>query len=481
MTSTPCKLDLLSLPPEILEEIVTEIPSRNTLLALSKSSRSLAALIIPHHLNFCVIRAHIFRSHLWERLARDGLHAANSSREREEAGWPIARTQAASVAEIETTLVSALQRMVRLNEFAWYHVPSPVLTGENDIWSTLQRLGTVRNLDILDMPVTANSDGSKRGIIFSDSFLRLSGLTTLKLHSTALNLDVEPDVTPLTDMLEHNCPDLEELALGRMMPGCPWEEFGQMLHGTEGGGEEKPILLRLKILQCSSAQASALLMRPIEALEMLSGVEVHDTIKLRDYFDWDDEWAGDHAEDHEEDDSIPIPSRWKTQFLARLRACPSIRHLSLICSIDTRQLDILAMATPHLTRLDVTGDASGLPRDIDEWCAVYTLFPSLQTIAASHLIDLSPFIDLNYFTDLNLFTDLNSFTDLDPRYFQDKKQKNNDHIQRLARACPRLKVLVDRDWKVIITSREEGKDGGNVRWVVRKLNESKEGEVIYGF
>ncbi|THH04019.1 hypothetical protein EW146_g10289 [Bondarzewia mesenterica] len=523
MTSTPCKLDLLSLPPEILDEIVTEIPSRNTLLALSKSSRSLAALIIPHHLNFCVIRARIFRSHLWERLARDGLHAANvrsmtvlknNFEDAEEAGWPVARTQAASVAEIETTLVSALQRMVHLNEFAWYHVCPPALTGEDDIWSTLQRLGTVRNLDILDMPDGTNSDRLKKGIIFSDSFLRLSGFTTLKLHSSPLGLlGGKLDLTPLIDMLEHNCPDLEslslslylqnctasvshllshvswprlhtlrmtgclgcssaslaqflrahpgieELALGHMLPGRSWKEFGQVLRGTEDGREEKPILPCLKTLQCSSAQAFVLLMRPIETLETLLGVDVQDTIMLHCYFDWDDEWVEEYGEDPAEDDRLPILSPWKIQFLARLWACPSIRHLSVIHQSHTRQLDILVTVTPHLTRLGVTR-AWGLSYDIDEWCALYTLFPCLQTIAAGHLFHLGP------------------------PHFQDKIQ-NNDNIQRLARACPRLKVLVDRDWKAIITSREEGKDGGNMRWVIEKLNESEEGkvegEVIYGF
>ncbi|THH07328.1 hypothetical protein EW146_g9352 [Bondarzewia mesenterica] len=423
MTSTPCKLDLLDLPPEILEEIVTEILSRKTLLALSKSSRSLAALIIPHHLHFRVIRAPIFRSHLWERLARDGLHAANMG---EEAGRPVTLAQATwdVEIEIETTLVSALRRIVHLNDFAWYHVRPPVLTGEDDIWSTLQRLGTVRNLDILDVPITPNRDGSKRGIILSDSFLRLSEFTTLKLHSTALNLDTEPDVTTLIDMLEHNCPDLEShrlylpspLTCVMALPAHPLNDrwFGMFISVTrtifEGpfgdrGARARVHAARMFVGGIWEAQASVLLMRPIETLETLLGVEVHDTITLDHYFDRDDEWAEEHAEDPEEDDRIPIPSRWKTQFLARLRACLSIRHLSVIHQSHTRQLDILATVTPHLTRLDVTGGGSGLSWDIDEWCALYMLFPSLQTIAAGHLVYPSH-----------------------SRYFQHWIQKDNDHI-----------------------------------------------------
>ncbi|THH18717.1 hypothetical protein EW146_g2302 [Bondarzewia mesenterica] len=551
----PRKLNLLSLPPEIVDEIVTEIPSPKTLLALSKSSKSLAALVIPHHLYFRVIRASFLRSHLWERLARDELHAANvhsltvlkndadfpplspdeydvaerlppfpesESEMGWEAGRPLARAQATFDIEIETMLVSALRHMVHLNEFAWYREPSPILTGEDDIWSTLQRLKTVRNLDILDKPSGVNSNGPKKGIIFSDTFLRLSGFTTLKLHSSALeDLDDEPDVTSLIDMLEHNCPDLEslslslqlyrhintasvshllshtswprlhtlrltnglgcssaslvqflkahpgieELVLGRMLPGRSWEEFGLALHGAEEGAEDKPVLPRLKMLECSSAQAAALLMRPIETLETLSGVEVHDTIALDDYFSWDDEWEEEHAEDPEEDGSEPIPSPWRDQFLTRLRACPSVRRLGVFnrAGADIRQLDVLATVTPHLTRLDITVVASDLPSDIDidHWCALYALFPSLHTIAAGHLVNLSPF------------------------YFHHMIQKNKDNIQKLARACPRLKVLVSGDWKAVIISRDGvGKEGELARWVVRKVSESEEGgsneEEIYG-
>ncbi|THH18735.1 hypothetical protein EW146_g2299 [Bondarzewia mesenterica] len=59
-------------------------------------------------------------------------------------------------------------------------------------------------------------------------------------------------------------PGIEELVLGRMLPGRSWEEFGLALHGAEEGAEDKPVLPRLKTLECSSAQAAALLMRPTD-------------------------------------------------------------------------------------------------------------------------------------------------------------------------------------------------------------------------
>ena len=50
-------------------------------------------------------------------------------------------------------LVSALRRMLRLRQFKWYCSPGPVLEGEDDIWNTLARLDTVRDLRVLDFPV----------------------------------------------------------------------------------------------------------------------------------------------------------------------------------------------------------------------------------------------------------------------------------------------------------------------------------------
>lgn len=41
-------------------------------------------------------------------------------------------------------------------------------------------------------------------------FLRFSGLTTLKVHTSAFDHQTdEPDATPLVDMLLRSCPDLE--------------------------------------------------------------------------------------------------------------------------------------------------------------------------------------------------------------------------------------------------------------------------------
>ena len=40
--------------------------------------------------------------------------------------------------------------MSGLERFRWYRLPQPLLDSDDDIWTALQRLGTVKELDIYD-------------------------------------------------------------------------------------------------------------------------------------------------------------------------------------------------------------------------------------------------------------------------------------------------------------------------------------------
>lgn len=182
----------------------------------------------------------------------------------------------------------------------------------------------------------------------------LSNATWPNLHTLHLTEGVGCSVDSLVRFLETH-PGIEDLSLGRMMPGRSWEQFAQALDTIA------PILPRLKTLECSSAQAAALLKPSMVTLTSLSGVDMRDKIVIDDYFGWDDEWELEHAEDEddeEEDTTVPIPSPWKAPFLQRLAACPSIRHLGVIHYENLRQLEVLATIAPQLTWLDI--DTRGL-------------------------------------------------------------------------------------------------------------------------
>jgi len=54
----------------------------------------------------------------------------------------------------EVSLISAVKRMSGLELLRWYRLPRPLIDGYDDIWTTLQGLGT----DIYDGEAVVTSD-----------------------------------------------------------------------------------------------------------------------------------------------------------------------------------------------------------------------------------------------------------------------------------------------------------------------------------
>lgn len=85
-------------------------------------------------------------------------------------------------------MLGALKRMVGLRAFQWYRVPRPVLQvglgdngeegPEDDIWTVLKGLGTVRALDILDMDAEKQANLKVPAIVVSPTVSRSSSATT---------------------------------------------------------------------------------------------------------------------------------------------------------------------------------------------------------------------------------------------------------------------------------------------------------------
>ena len=119
---------------------------------------------------------------------------------------------------------------------------------------------------------------------------------------------------------------IEELTLQREM-GCDWRQLEQALAESLS-----PILLRLKKLECSLSTAVALLFRPMNAPEELSGFDLYGE---SDWFTY-------------------RPSPQMGMFLERLSACRSVRHIGIKhCSGAIPELEMLTTAVPKLIRLDI--------------------------------------------------------------------------------------------------------------------------------
>ncbi|EPQ50367.1 hypothetical protein GLOTRDRAFT_134034 [Gloeophyllum trabeum ATCC 11539] len=301
----------------------------------------------------------------------------------------------------EHELGTALRRMQNLHQFRWFRPLPPVSTGEDDLWTILKSLGTVRALHILDLHEKCLP--SWPSVVASSSFLSFCGLTSLTLRSEAMDrISEDPDVTPLLQMLVSNCPALEnvrlhlhlfthietapadvmvrdgqwpnltslylegfncqptdlaiflgrhsglrELRLPCMMPGYRWKDL-VLPSGS---------LPNLRTLECHSPTASALLSNGEVATNLvtLQAIDLHDVVRLAEYFKWDYEWEDEHDLEILELQR-EIPSPWKAQLLEGIRAHPSITWLELDKEPSHSQVAELAEVAPQITELSFCGD-----------------------------------------------------------------------------------------------------------------------------
>ncbi|KAJ3501006.1 hypothetical protein NLJ89_g9537 [Agrocybe chaxingu] len=522
----------VTLPSDALEQIVAYVDEYSDVLNVALSNKALYEAAVPLHLQYRDIRSRLNNPVLWTWLSRlDDLRAARirslTLLADDEFGWEMhERTHDLSermpsefeksgrerlpeltpeltpeaCRECEVVLVKALKRMSRLQRFRWYRVPRPVLEGPDDIWSTLAQLGTVREIDVLDKEA---STFDVAPIALSETFLRLSALTTFKLRTSVCSLKDDPEISQLEQMLLQNCPDievlvldldlsepvitpnidrllgdahwsslrvlrlggvncrapevarfliahprLEELALAQMMPGHAWTRL------------ELPedALPNLRHLECSSAQAAALLKKASKwPLETLLGVEVHETIIDSEYFSWDDDWE---EEDHKDEESGPIPSPWRTLFLERLKAQKSITCLGVVCISAPEEMKTLAAVAPQLKHLRIKPDPDHNRIPEAEWYRLYSLFPALEVIDDGCLISFDPHASAEATATYN--------------------EKVNTHIQALARGCPRLRLVqAGPDGKKVLIIRD-GQSDASVRWVARRWKGSEDQEVKDG-
>ncbi|KZT25473.1 hypothetical protein NEOLEDRAFT_1133420 [Neolentinus lepideus HHB14362 ss-1] len=521
-------MTLVTLPPEILDILACNLDCRKDLLSLALSCRYLYSIVSHLHLQYHEIRCRLNMSALWTRLAHpedghaglirsltilpnnlcdidsvmeDSLPLKERLPEEYQEYTPLEDDQSAvieSVTEWEEQLNMALKRMKNLRQFRWFRDPPVVESedeSEDDLWSTLNALGTIRDLSILDL---CRSSGLGPYTATWDSFLSFRGLSSLDLKTDAYDIDYEmPDATALLGMLINNCPDLERLCLflvlytdndsadadmllrhegwpnlrilrlagfsctasalsfffashaslediclPHMMPGRKWAEV------TLPDGA----LPNLRKLECWSHTAAAMLKSPgaLTKLRELRGIDLYDKVNLRTYFDWDDEWWAEH-QDEDHDDETAVVSPWRVQLLEGIRNRPSITSLLLeIEDLEITKSDLLELAAvaPQITHLVFQPASYAL--EVEEWLDTFSHFPHLR-----HLIWLSRFFSNHSDSALD----------------QDRSR-----LRRFVDGCPALQVIGD-PWHMAVII-ERGKSG-EIKWVKRREGNTTKPVLLY--
>lgn len=159
---------------------------------------------------------------------------------------------------------------------------------------------------------------------------------------------------------------IEDLAIGRMLPGYQGGDFASLLRSEDGSR----VLPCLKRLDCSSLQAVAILPHVNDTLETLSGVEVNETIILNDFFDFDHDWEPDDDDNEDETWYGSIASPWRTAFLDALSTCRSLKTVSVIHHPRFEDMFLLASAVPWIQRFDYPDCTHVANADVEQVCSL---------------------------------------------------------------------------------------------------------------
>ncbi|KIK56994.1 hypothetical protein GYMLUDRAFT_173412 [Collybiopsis luxurians FD-317 M1] len=186
------------LPTETLHLIVSSLDAPSDVLSLALSCKALAVIAIPRHLNYRVFRVRVSRSaDIFKFLAQAELTAAEVreldilpenisdvcqgdygpdrwmadplvppnelvlTRQMEHLKG---RPSAEQTREDERLLIEALKRMKTLKRFGWYRFPQPLVGDGDDLWSVLGSLGSLEELDVVDLPTLMRMTVYRRGI-----------------------------------------------------------------------------------------------------------------------------------------------------------------------------------------------------------------------------------------------------------------------------------------------------------------------------
>ncbi|KAH7904740.1 hypothetical protein BJ138DRAFT_1166016 [Hygrophoropsis aurantiaca] len=323
---------------------------------------------------------------------------------------------------LEREFIGALAQMTSLENFIWKRTPGPLITGEFGVWSTLSRLGA-KSIRLVDNKL--DDEGTPFALDVKE-FFQLRNLTTLDLRTFALNdLDNEPDrgrFQSLQTLLIEHLPNIEHLNLdfctncseinvSELLTQARWSRLKEitfldayctpealnafltahptiitlrlsaMMCGRRWAEIDLPegALPNLLHLNCPSYDAARILARPsTRPLYLLTGVEVHANIKLKDYYyDYD----GAEDEDAELDDAV-IPSPWREEFLRNIKQHTGITHLALYEHDGGDEVELLSKTMPQLQWIDVGSVREGsiASPTISQWAHVLAEFKDIRTI-----------------------------------------------------------------------------------------------------
>ncbi|KDR76599.1 hypothetical protein GALMADRAFT_451976 [Galerina marginata CBS 339.88] len=227
----------VTLPYDLLEQVVAYVDDRHDVLSFALSNKDAYSLAVPQHLHYRDIRCKLRNPNLWQWLSGSENRRVAHIRsltilpEYTEGHWlpsehlyylrqrlpaELSRYESPSLRpptkeklrDSERKLISALKRMSNLQRFRWYHSPRPLLNGGDNVWSTLKRLGSVKEVDAVD---SCSYVPGVKFMALSETFLSLTGITSFK-HRTAICGSFphgeDPEIPLLEQMLAYKLPEL---------------------------------------------------------------------------------------------------------------------------------------------------------------------------------------------------------------------------------------------------------------------------------
>ncbi|KAF8877408.1 hypothetical protein BD779DRAFT_1448574 [Infundibulicybe gibba] len=522
---SPSRRTIARQPTEVLDAIASHIDSKRDLLSLALSCQRMHGVIFPRHYEYRVVRCKVSSISVWNHLIVQRSLARNVRRleildERSSEPDLVPTGIMATDTDLESTddelglhdkheryLVAALTKTTALTSFAWSCNHSPISI--DNIWPTLLKCGSLREVDISDNLVFAPSPGTETS---TQKTPVLHDMNAVALRSTVHHYGStkRPVLSRITGMLDH-CPNLQSLDItylptrsstgpGTSLPPADalllsgrWPFLTTLvltnLHCSPNTGFDSAssflaahpnlevlhlgispdahfqraclapnTLPRLRELKASKDIASVILACPTDAprpLDTLKGIRL----------------SGPHTP--------PNGRSPDSAFFHHIRNhARALRRVELTGWTDTDDVRRLAACAPGLTWLDVgkklggtqQQQTRGAPAPVAianavEWAGILTELP-----------ELIAFHGVRMFYEAPAGSAANENASMADR----SRMKKNDEISNLlAWKCPKLRRLDHWDegsGKVVVLLRDGGdpRDGekdGKVRWEVRRVKQ----------
>ncbi|KAG7444566.1 uncharacterized protein BT62DRAFT_248864 [Guyanagaster necrorhizus] len=447
---------VLLLPQEILDEILSEIDLHRDLISFALVSRTCTRLVIPRHNEYRIVRIRHKLPSMWAHLAKRAdlarnireVHVCERHNHSASDHSPTTLVPPCNVDDTgsEETRVQnmcmALQNMHRLRVFTWsctYNpFPEPTATPSQEA----EILGTLVSKPLLRKVALAGAFEARPGC--HNSIYPLWNLTKLTHLSLVGRVWVRPQIGPFLKSMLKACPTIEVLKVPMeltILSGCVFPQLKKVNIFLQSGGTLSLDKSWVRFLE-KNPTIEELAWFPLGPL--IGGLSPDSLPRIRRVFGSELLLKAIYASPRPIECVETTAEPAMFAYLDEINA-DCLREVRFTCSIGNTYDALLTLAEkcPNITRLSFPE----YHMKLDDWLHLFSLLPALEV-----------------FEGMSLWRAVDGNLD-----------KMHQAIMQALMLCPNLRELDHYKYDAkrnayakIVILREEGEESDNVRYEVRR-------------